>query len=151
MSTKAVEIEAVDGLGRLLVRYVGLPMVWARTGNWAQIILHLALIVGAMVAAAHDYEPEDDEDDEDPSGTPEPVRRRSLLRSVVQSPANFLGLILLAGLFLLPATGAAFTASTTSTADSWSRAQLELHHRSHRPRPIPPLEAGRDRDCHNCG
>ncbi|HLF43398.1 MAG TPA: signal peptidase I [Acidimicrobiia bacterium] len=115
-----VEIEAVDGLGRLLVRYVGLPVVWARTGNWAQIVLHLALIVGAMVAAAHDYEPEDDEDDPDSPGTPEPVRRPTLLRQVIQSPANFLGLVLLAGLLLVPTTGAAFTASTTNSADTWS-------------------------------
>ena len=114
-----VEVEAVDGLGRLLVRYVGLPMVWARTGNWAMIILHLVLIVAAMVAAAHDYEPDDDEEDPEPPGTPEPSRRRSLLRLVVQSPANFVGLGLLAGLMLIPVTGAAFTASSTNSTDTW--------------------------------
>lgn len=114
-----VEIEAVDGLGRLLVRFVGLPMVWARTGNWAMIIMHLALIVGAMVAAAHDYEPDED-DDREPPGTPEPVRRRSLLRQVIHSPANLLGLVLLAGLLVIPTTGAAFAATTANSADSWT-------------------------------
>jgi signal peptidase I len=115
-----VEIEAVDGLGRLLVRYVGLPVVWARTGDWVPILLHLALIVGAMVAAAHDYESEEDDDDPDAPGTPEPTRRRSLLRQVIQSPANFLGLVLLGGLLMVPATGAAFTSTTTNSADTWS-------------------------------
>ena len=114
-----VQVEAVDGLGRLLVRFVGLPVIWARTGNWVMIILHLALIIGAMVAAAHDYEPDDDDDPEVP-GTPVPVPSGGWLREVIHTPASFMGLIALAGILMVPATGAAFTASTTNSANTWN-------------------------------
>jgi signal peptidase I len=113
-----VDVEAIDGLGRLLVRYVGLPVIWARTGNWAMIILHLALIVGAMVAAAHDYEPDDDDDSQLP-GSPAPTPSGGWLREVVHTPASFLGLLVIAEVLMVPATGAAFTASTTNSANTW--------------------------------
>ncbi len=42
------------------------------------------------------------------------------LREVIHSPASFVALIALAGVLAIPTTGAAFTASTTNSADTWS-------------------------------
>jgi signal peptidase I len=114
-----VQKDAVDGLGRLLVRYVGLPVVWARTGNWGLIVLHLALIIGAMMAAARDYEPDDDNNPGTP-GTSAAVPAGGWLREVSHSPASFVALLALAGMLAIPTTGAAFTASTTNSTDTWS-------------------------------
>jgi len=97
-----VEIEAVEGLGRLLVRYVGLPVMWAHTGDWAMIILHLGLLVGALFAVSQDHEPDDDDHLHPP-----------------RMAASFLGLTLLVVVFA-PAADAAFTVSSSNTADTWS-------------------------------
>ena len=50
--------ESVTGLGRLLVQFVGLPVVWFLTGKWLLLILHLVILVGAVVATVLDYEPD---------------------------------------------------------------------------------------------
>jgi signal peptidase I len=110
------EIESVDGLGRLLVRFVGLPLVWARTGNWALLLLHLALLIGAVVAMVRDHEPDDDK--RSSTGTGGSTDR--WLRQVVGAPTGSLGLILVLGLAMVPTSGAAFVATTTNSADSWT-------------------------------
>ena len=50
--------ESVTGLGRLLVQFVGLPVVWFLTGDWLPILIHLVILVGAVVATVLDYEPD---------------------------------------------------------------------------------------------
>lgn len=47
---------SVVGTGRLLVRFVGLPVVWAKTGNWGPLLMHIVLIMGAVIATALDHE-----------------------------------------------------------------------------------------------
>ncbi|HEY5051380.1 MAG TPA: S26 family signal peptidase, partial [Acidothermaceae bacterium] len=39
-----VKVSAVVGLGRLLVRYVGLPLIWVQKGQWLKFALLLASI-----------------------------------------------------------------------------------------------------------
>ena len=55
--TTPVRPEAVTGIGRLLVQYVGLPVIWARTGDWLKLFVFIALLVGSLGAVARDYEP----------------------------------------------------------------------------------------------
>jgi signal peptidase I len=52
--------EQVRGLGRLLVRGAGLPMLWLRNGAWLQLLLLAASIWIAAVGVVRDHE-EDEE------------------------------------------------------------------------------------------
>lgn len=116
--------EAVTGLGRLLVMFVGLPAVWLRAGNWAPLLAHLGLLLGAIIAVVLDHEPDD--------------RDRTWLSRVRQhqpaDPSRLLSrpaptvtlmsiLALVAGLALsdgaIPVASAAFTAASTNGADAW--------------------------------
>jgi signal peptidase I len=113
----SVAFEDIDGLGRLLVQFVGLPVVWARTGNWAMLLLHIAILVGAMIAAARDWEPDDDiepDDGERVSG----VKRWG--KKILTAPGSYLCMALVMGLLLLPSSGAAFAATTSNTSSSWT-------------------------------
>ena len=76
-----VDITAVHGMGRLLVRFVGLPLLWWQTGQWAWLLLFLASILIAARAVSLDGE-DDDEPGTDPpdrdrgEGPPTPTARR---------------------------------------------------------------------------
>ncbi len=121
----SVPRETVTGLGRLLVQYVGLPVVWLKTGDWLPLLLHLVILVGAVVATVLDYEPDnrvrpwqrriDQKQPADP--------RRLLTR---RAP-SITPLLILAMAAAFGASGgeittsaAAFRATTTNTNDSWT-------------------------------
>jgi signal peptidase I len=65
-------VSSVRGLDRLLVRWVGLPLIWAQTGRWLLLLLFLASLAVAAAAVATDHEPDepDDPDDADDSDGP---------------------------------------------------------------------------------
>jgi hypothetical protein len=118
--------ETVTGLGRLLVRFVGLPVVWARTANWTPLLLHLAILIGAIAATVLDYEP-----DQRPARTwqsrirqQQPADPKRLLGRAAPSVTLLLVLAMAATLGLptdsMPTSYAAFSASTSNTSDAWT-------------------------------
>lgn len=116
--------ESVTGLGRLLVQFVGLPVVWYLTGQWLALVLVIALTVGAVVATVADYETEN-------RGRP---WRRRIDQHQPRDPSRLLGrrapsivpLLVLALAVPLALGGggstsaAAFTATSANTGDTWS-------------------------------
>ena len=121
-----VPAEAVTGLGRLLVQFVGLPIVWARTANWVPLLLHLAMLIAAVTATVLDYEP-----DRRPSRTwqsrirqQQPADPKRLLGRAAPSVTPLLILTLAAALGFqttaIPTSAASFTASTLSASDAWT-------------------------------
>lgn len=121
-----VHPDEVIGLGRILVRYIGLPVVWAKEGHWAPVFLHLGLLIASIAAMIADYEPE---------------ARRGWLRSIAQNqPADpsrlrsrkapsvtLLALVLVASAVGAGAgegepavSAAAFSATTRNNNDSWA-------------------------------
>src|SRR3954447_12015248 len=63
----AVALDQVRGIGRLLVRWVGLPLIWFTTGAWLKLALFILSLLLACLAVANDQEDEEeDEDDTDP-------------------------------------------------------------------------------------
>ncbi len=118
--------ETVTGLGRLLVQFVGLPVVWARTSNWAPLLFHLALLIGAMAATVLDYEP-----DRRPVRSwqsrirqHQPADPKRLLGRAAPSVMPILIVLLAAAIgsstTALPTSAAAFTAASASDSDSWA-------------------------------
>ena len=118
--------ESVTGLGRLLVQFVGLPVVWFLTGKWLLLLLHVVILVGAVVATVLDYEPDnhgrrlwqrriDQKQPADP--------KRLLTRSAPSiTPILILALAATFGMRgqAVPTAEAAFTATTANTNDSWT-------------------------------
>jgi signal peptidase I len=149
-----VPFKDVKGLGRLLVQFTGLPLIWARTGQWLYLVGFLLSLALAAVAASRDREDdEDDEDDDVPPGAdvvPLPARAGTTSGSAIAAstpadpglgrlghgsgpllalrgaprPGSVLASAGLASLvltgMLVPASGAALTASTRSSANSWT-------------------------------
>jgi signal peptidase I len=120
-----VPAEAVTGLGRLLVQFVGLPVVWFMTGAWLPLLFHLALIVGAVVVIVLDCEPDNrarpwqrriaQKQPADP--------KRLLTRSAPSiTPILILAIAATFGLraHAVSTSTAAFTATTANTTDSWT-------------------------------
>lgn len=71
-----VQPNQVRGLGRLLVRYAGLPLIWVQTGQWLWLLLFLASVLVAGIAVSRDYaEGEEVESDEDETDGDDPVVR----------------------------------------------------------------------------
>lgn len=102
-----VSPEAVTGLGRLLVQFVGLPVVWLMAGSWVKLGLFLATVVGSVVAVARDFEPEE---------AVEPRRAPAL--------AGFFVTFVVVGLVVTGFGGpevarAAFSGTTTNRANAW--------------------------------
>ncbi len=62
-----ITMSSVRGLGRLLVRWVGLPVIWLKTGQWLWLLLFLASLGLAVLALLRDQE--DEETDLDGSGS----------------------------------------------------------------------------------
>jgi signal peptidase I len=59
--TGRIKMSDVRGLGRLLVRWVGLPLVWIQTKQWLFLLLFLASLWLAGVAVIRDHEEDDDD------------------------------------------------------------------------------------------
>ncbi|MGH8949078.1 MAG: signal peptidase I, partial [Acidimicrobiia bacterium] len=118
--------ETVTGLGRLLVQFVGLPVVWLLTGNWLMLLLHLGLFVAAVVATVIDYEP--DNHGRRPwqrrIDQKEPADPKRLLTRGAPSITPLLILAIAASFGFrgesLPTSTAAFTAATANTSDTWT-------------------------------
>ena len=118
--------ESVTGLGRLLVQFVGLPVVWFLTRDWVPILLHLAILIGAVVATVLDYEPENH------GRRPwqrridqhQPADPKRLLNRSAPSIAPILILAIAASFGIggqgIPTSTAAFSAITANTNDSWT-------------------------------
>ena len=132
----------VIGLGRLLVRWVGLPLIWVQEGAWVQLGLFAAsLWIGALLVM-RDVDPEPTEaDPTDPDGTdgadgtptqPSRLSRRGSRRAAHAKPAAGIGAaarafgrrasIVLAGslALLLPTSQAAMSATTKNNSNTWS-------------------------------
>jgi signal peptidase I len=68
-----VSLDKVAGIGRLMVRWAGLPLVWAHTGKWLYLLLFcLSLYLSALFVAKdrepyEDDEPAKDNADDDPA------------------------------------------------------------------------------------
>lgn len=104
----AVPPDAVVGMGRLLVQYVGLPVVWLHTGNWIALLLLLGVIGASIAGAAADHEP-----DEAP---PRWARRWpwAVVMTIVVAGA------VLGGRSAEATSTAVFSAATRNTGDSWA-------------------------------
>ncbi len=144
-----VTVGQVHGIGRLLVRWAGLPVIWARTGQLGFLGLFLLVLVAASWAVARDTEDEI-EDEADPldgtdSGDPgEPGdpgdsrpadgdrpegdrvtrgraerRLRSARRRRTVATRSVASVAGLAVL-LVPGASAAFSATTRTTGSSWT-------------------------------
>lgn len=138
-----VPISNVRGMGRLLVRFVGLPAIWVQTGQWVWLAL-LLLSVGLSVrSVGRDHEDDESGADEPtdppdhpsadvvpfPSSTtsptsldvaasrPMPLESRAAGRRWVRRLGY--GAVLAAAL-VVPTSTAAFSATTRSTSNSWS-------------------------------
>jgi signal peptidase I len=119
---------AVHGIGVLRVPYAGLPVVWARTGQWAHLA-SLAAAVALLVAMSTLDRPlrlgearDDDPDPTDNAGERETVpvggtRTLSAWLARVGVPAA-----VAAGLLSTPSTGAVLSDSTASPPSSWASA-----------------------------
>jgi signal peptidase I len=117
--------ESVTGLGRLLVQFVGLPVVWYLSDQWLLLLAVVALTIGAVVATVLDYEP-------DNRSRPwqrridqrQPADPKRLLSRSAPSITPVLILAMAIGIGIggdgTTASAAAFSAATTNTADSWT-------------------------------
>ena len=143
-----VQVSAVRGLGRLLVRWVGLPLIWVSLGQWFKLLGLLASLLLAGLAVARDHE--EDEADADPEDGPPPgglpvtgaVAPSAAAPTQIAASRPFrlpgrLGLFaarprlaqfavrlvvvaLGASMLILPTTFAAFAATTTNGTETWS-------------------------------
>ena len=68
--SQAVTPDEVNGLGRLRVRFVGLPVVWAREGDLLPLGLAIFILGAALVLVLGDRENERDARAADDSGAP---------------------------------------------------------------------------------
>jgi signal peptidase I len=65
----ALPLKNVKGIGRLLVRWIGLPLIWVQTGQWIKLgLLVFSLWLAAFLVVRDQDEPIDDEDADDESG-----------------------------------------------------------------------------------
>jgi signal peptidase I len=137
-----VHLSDVKGLGRLLVSFVGLPYIWAQTGQLGLLVLFLLSLVVAAVIVSRDQD--DEAEDDGPEGpdadvlplptasggtgatavaasTPlDPGLRRDWRLSGHRLAQRLLYASLLAAMLAVPTTGAAFAAVTRSSADAWA-------------------------------
>lgn len=135
-----VPMSSVHGLGRLLVSYAGMPMVWLHTHSYGWLILFvLSLLVAAWLVSRDRDDPDPQgPDDDDPSadvmplptasgGTgstlkaastpPDPTVRRTSRATRMWRGAWITAATLA---LLVPTTGASFAATTKSTSNAWS-------------------------------
>jgi signal peptidase I len=73
----SVQVSEVRGLGRLVVRYAGLPVVWLETGQWTWLALFLLSLVLAAWSVSRDHEDEPADGEDPPGGELVPLPTRS--------------------------------------------------------------------------
>ncbi|HET8969613.1 MAG TPA: signal peptidase I [Candidatus Nanopelagicales bacterium] len=133
-----VAMESVHGMGRLLVRFAGLPVVWFQTGQWWWLLLLLASVVLSARWVGRDHEDDPPAGGPEPPGAdpvgaagtspdrsgldlaamrPTPLERTAPTRSRVRLAGY--GLVLAAAL-LLPTSTAAFSSTTKTAGNSWA-------------------------------
>lgn len=145
--TTPLRIEDVRGLGRLLVTFAGLPMVWMHTGQYLYLGLFLLSLVIASYLVGRDRDDELPEDGEGDGGGPDgpdgdlvplptrlseggslgvaaskpldPGLRREGILTQLRRRAGFV-LVLVAALFVPTGTAAAFSATTRNTGSSFA-------------------------------
>ncbi|MGD9954705.1 MAG: signal peptidase I [Candidatus Nanopelagicales bacterium] len=142
--TAPLKIEDVRGLGRLLVTFAGLPMVWMHTGQYFYLGLFLLSLVIASYLVGRDRDEEIPEDDEAGSDGPDggivplPTRLTDGGASLDKAASQPLDpglrregafgplrrrsawiLVLVAALFAPTGTAAAFSATTRNAASSF--------------------------------
>ena len=140
-----VTVADVRGLGRLLVGFVGLPLIWAQAGQWLYVALFvLSLLVAARAASRDSENDEEEPGDEGPGGdvvafpaAPSEPPSTTIAAAKPLDPglarlaparahrvpiwvrrAAYVGL--LASVVTLPAAGASFAATTRSASNAWT-------------------------------
>lgn len=124
-----VSVDAVHGMGRLLVRWVGLPVIWAQTGQWWWLLLFVVSIGAAVRVVGRDHEDEEgtrppgaDEEPEglavDPSPDATAPTSRGTAATRWAKRAGYATVLILA--VALPTSSAAFAATTKNTGNSWA-------------------------------
>ncbi|MGH8873287.1 MAG: signal peptidase I [Acidimicrobiia bacterium] len=119
--------ESVTGLGRLLVQFVGLPVVWVLTGDWLPLLGQVVLLIAAVVATVLDYEP----DNQNTRSWRRRIDQRQPAdpRGLLSRPAPSVTLMLLIavtatlgvpGGSTAATSGAVFTASSANANDGWA-------------------------------
>jgi signal peptidase I len=122
-----ITLDSVRGMGRLLVKYVGLPKVWWQEREVLPLALFLLSLLAA--AAAIRWDRDDDAGDADRSGDDDPKRQdapgdsdhRQVRWPRPTSSVVFVALVLLGTTVLtVPTAMAAMSAQTRSTGSTWS-------------------------------
>ncbi len=138
-----VQVSDVRGLGRLLVGFVGLPLIWAQNGQWLYLLLFLLSMILAAQAMSRDHEddidsdPSDDDDTGDAQIVPLPQRLGGSTGSTIAATtpldpglsfrartprwvarSAYVGL--LAAVLSIPTAGASFAATTKNAANAWA-------------------------------
>ena len=145
-----VRFSDVRGIGRLLVSYVGLPLIWVQQGQFGLLVLLVLSLLAAGVLVNRDQEVDDEDpaDDDGPGPGPgnvvplpapvpsggtgsaqvaatsplDPGLRRSSLAALRlrHAMARTAYVLALASVLLVPATTASFAATSRNTADAWA-------------------------------
>jgi signal peptidase I len=139
--SQRVTLDQVQGLGRLLVRYAGLPVVWLHTGQWLPLLAFLLSIVLAVWAVTRDHENDDPqwlpEDGAGPDGAAGadgalgpgwrggssgvlPLARVAWRQFVGRLLRRTILIVGLVTLLTLPLAFGAFAATTNNGTQSWS-------------------------------
>jgi signal peptidase I len=118
--------QSVTGVGRLLIRFVGLPVVWSLTGDWASLLGQLGILVLSVLATILDYEPDNQSQRVwlRRIAQHQPADPRRLLSRPAPSITLMVILAVAASLGVpanaAPTSAAAFTATTSSPGDAWT-------------------------------
>ncbi len=138
--SQPIQISDVRGLGRLLVSFVGLPMVWVKTGQWLWFglfllsILVAAWLVGKDKDGLDDDEPTDPEDGDKVVPLPERLSTGGSSQIAASNPpadpgrGGRMSRVMRGGVIAvvcafalgIPTTSAAFAATTASNGNAWS-------------------------------
>lgn len=121
-----VSVDAVRGMGRLLVKWVGLPIVWAQTGQWWWLALFVLSVGVAVRVVGRDHEDDDPEGGDLASSVDEAPAAQESSAAVAHGTAatrwarrtGYATALTLA--LVLPTSAAAFAATTKNTGSRWS-------------------------------
>jgi signal peptidase I len=117
--------EQIIGQGRLLVEHIGLPSVWAKTGQYGALMFWAGLTVAALVVVFVAKRDEDDGVTEHPdlasSGASDELDCRPVATPTRRAALGALGTVAVLTLALrsVPESHAAFSARTSSGGSTW--------------------------------